>query len=144
MARKVIDLECILPPDETGTFRSAHRIWMRSADRLPDDPLFHACALAYMSDTQTGSAPVVAAGRGYEAFMMTSLDHALHFHRHVRADEWLLVDFQPASVTNGRGMTQGTIHSHTGVLGATVQQELLMRELQAGRASHQGGTPERL
>ncbi|MGE0881759.1 MAG: acyl-CoA thioesterase [Acidimicrobiia bacterium] len=131
-------------PDATGTYRSAHRVWMRCADKLPDDPLFHACALAYMSDTQTGSGPVVASGRGFDAFMMTSLDHALHFHRHVRADEWLLVDFEPMSVTNGRGMTRATIHSHDGVLGATVQQELLMRELREGARSHQPGPPERL
>ena len=57
---------------------------------------------------------------------------------------WLLVDFEPMSVTNGRGMTRATIHSHDGVLGATVQQELLMRELRDGARSHQPGPPERL
>lgn len=132
------------PPDETGTYTSAVRLWMRLHDQLPDDPVMHACALAYMSDTQTGSAPVVASGKGFEAFMMTSLDHALHFHRHIRADDWLLVDFEPISVGNGRGMTRAKIHSRDGVLGATVQQELLMRELPKGRPSPQPGPRDML
>jgi acyl-CoA thioesterase-2 len=132
------------PPDGRGTYRSAARFWMRSSDRLPDDPVVHACALAYMSDSQTGSGPIVASGRSYDDFMMTSLDHALHFHRHIRADEWVLVDFEPISVGNGRGMTRATIHALDGTLGATVQQELLMRELPRGRHSAQPGTRDML
>ena len=132
------------PADERGTYRSASRFWMRSSDKLPDDPVVHACALAYMSDSQTGSAPILAAGRSYDDIMMTSLDHALHYHRHIRADEWVLVDFEPISVGNGRGMTRATIHSYSGTLGATVQQELLMRELTRGRHSAQPGTRDML
>jgi acyl-CoA thioesterase-2 len=132
------------PPDARGTYRSAARYWMRCRDTLPDDPVVHACALAYMSDSQTGSAPMIASGRTYDDFMMTSLDHALHFHRHIRADEWVLVDFEPISVGNGRGMTRATIHALDGTLGATVQQELLMRELPWGRHSAQPGTRDML
>jgi len=113
------------------------RRWVRSLDVLPDDPVVHACALAYMSDMATGSPPVLAARRRFEDFMMTSLDHALHFHRTVRADRWLLVDFESVSVGRGRGMTRGTIHAQDGTLGATVQQELLLRELAPGRPSRQ-------
>jgi acyl-CoA thioesterase-2 len=129
---------------ERGTNRSSARFWMRCAERLSDDPVVHACALAYMSDSQTGSAPIMASARTYDDFMMTSLDHALHFHRHIRADEWVLVDFEPMSVGNGRGMTRATIHGVDGTLGATVQQELLMRELPGGSRSAQPGTPDML
>jgi acyl-CoA thioesterase-2 len=117
---------------------------MRCCEPLSDDPVVHACALAYMSDTQTGSAPIVASARSYDDFMMTSLDHALHFHRHIRADDWVLVDFEPISVANGRGMTRATIHAQDGTLGATVQQELLMRELPRGGPSSQPGPPDML
>jgi acyl-CoA thioesterase-2 len=132
------------PADERGTYRSAARFWMRCCEQLSDDPVVHACALAYMSDSQTGSAPIIASARTYDDFMMTSLDHALHFRRHIRADEWVLVDFEPMSVGNGRGMTRATIHAVDGTLGATVQQELLMRELPGGRRSAQPGTPDML
>jgi acyl-CoA thioesterase-2 len=132
------------PADSRGTYRSAARFWMRCCEPLPEDPVVHACALAYMSDSQTGSAPILASGRTYDDYMMTSLDHALHFHRHIRADSWVLVDFEPVSVGNGRGMTRATIHARDGTLGATVQQELLMRELPRGRPSAQPGPPDML
>jgi acyl-CoA thioesterase-2 len=76
--------------------------------------------------------------------MMTSLDHALHFHRPIRADEWSLVDFEPCSVGRGRGMTRGTIHALDGRLGATVQQELLMRELSGDRRPSAPAVPTEL
>jgi acyl-CoA thioesterase-2 len=109
------------------------RSWIRFHDPLGDDPVVHACAFAYLTDTQTGSAPAGASGVEAGTYMMTSLDHALHFHRPIRADEWSLVDFEPVSVGRGRGMTRGTIHALDGRLGATVQQELLMRPLTGGR-----------
>jgi acyl-CoA thioesterase-2 len=105
------------------------RCWMRLADPIGDDPVLHACALAYMSDTRTGHAPMTAVGDvGRHRIQMTSLDHALHFHRHIRSDEWVLFDYDATSVGRGRGLTRATIHSEAGVLGATLEQELLMRE----------------
>jgi acyl-CoA thioesterase-2 len=109
------------------------RSWIRFHDGLDDDPVVHACGFAYLTDTQTGTAPGSASGLEHGSYMMTSLDHALHFHRPIRADEWSLVDFEPVSVGRGRGMTRGTIHALDGRLGASVQQELLMRELSPER-----------
>jgi acyl-CoA thioesterase II len=118
------------------------RCWMRMHDQLDDDPIVHACALAYMSDTRTGHAPMTAIGEpGYGRIQMTSLDHALHFHRHVRADDWVLFDYDAASVGRGRGLTRATIHSAGGVLGATLEQELLMRELSDEAAAARGNAP---
>lgn len=123
-----------LPPADDDDPRVPHvRSWIRFHDRLADDPVVHACAFAYLTDTQTGSAPSLASGLESGSYMMTSLDHALHFHRPIRADEWALVDFEPVSVGRGRGMTRGTIHALDGRLGATVQQELLMRTLSGDR-----------
>jgi acyl-CoA thioesterase II len=122
----------VVPTDEPGI----DRCWMRMHDRLDDDPVVHACALAYISDTRTGHAPLSAVGEtGYERLQMTSLDHAFHFHRHVRADEWLLFDYDAASVGRGRGLTRATIHSAEGVLGATLEQELLMRDVPDGASA---------
>jgi acyl-CoA thioesterase-2 len=123
-----------LPPADDDDPRVPHvRSWIRFHDALGDDPVVHACGFAYFTDTQTGSAPAMASGMAQGSYMMTSLDHALHFHRPIRADEWSLVDFEPVSVGRGRGMTRGTIHALDGHLGATVQQELLMRELSGDR-----------
>jgi acyl-CoA thioesterase-2 len=106
------------------------RSWMRIHDDLVDDPVVHACALAYLCDWRTGHAPMTVVGDDAEArIQMTSLDHAIHFHRQVRADEWVLFDYVAASIGRGRALTQGAIHSADGALGATLQQELLLREL---------------
>jgi len=115
------------PPGERGEHRSTARSWTRTAERLPDDPHIHACALAYMSDTRTGSGPIMVAGGRYADFMMTSLDHTLYFHRPVRADEWLLFDSSPVSIAGSRALAHTTVHAWDGTLGATVSQELLMR-----------------
>lgn len=122
---------------EVTTSGTVHRVrsWMRMHEALGDDPIVHACAFAYLSDTATGSAPLAAAGCDYSQLMMTSLDHALHFHRPIRADDWALVEFQAVSIGAGRGFSRGTIHALDGRLAASVQQELLMRPLQPGRLS---------
>src|SRR5262245_18944915 len=61
---------------------SVDRCWMRVHDRLADEPVVHACALAYLSDSRTGHPTMNVFGAGgMDRVQMTSLDHALHFHR---------------------------------------------------------------
>jgi len=121
------------------------RYWVRLREALADDPLVHACALTYLSDWHTGAAPMKVSGRTYAELMMTSLDHALHFHQFVRADDWLLVDCEAVAVLNSRGMGRMTIHGRDGSLAATVQQELLMRERSIDRPAPRAlGDPDRL
>ncbi len=68
------------------------QVWFRHRDPLPDDPVLHICALAYMSDlTLLGSAQVTHLEER-EHLQVASLDHAMWFMRVFRADEWLLYD----------------------------------------------------
>jgi acyl-CoA thioesterase-2 len=55
-----------------------------------------------------------------------SLDHAMWFHRPVRADEWVLYDQISPSASGARGFSLGRIFS-TGGLAATTAQEGLIR-----------------
>ncbi|QNG18963.1 acyl-CoA thioesterase II [Rhodococcus triatomae] len=101
------------------------QVWFRSRDVLPDDPVFHVCTLAYMSDmTLLGSASVP---HPCEHLQSASLDHALWFLRPFRADEWLLYDQLSPSAGFGRALTQGRIFDRTGNLVAAVVQEGLTR-----------------
>jgi acyl-CoA thioesterase-2 len=100
------------------------RLWLKSAEQLPDDPLTHACVLTYMTDTLPGVAPLHPGP--YPG--ATSLDHAVWFHRPVRVDEWVLIDIAPHSASGGRGLYTGTMHSADGVLAANLAQEELFRE----------------
>jgi acyl-CoA thioesterase-2 len=106
---------------------SQQQVWFRHRDPLPDDPLLHICALAYMSDlTLLGSAQVNhPADRPHLG--VASLDHAMWFMRGFRADEWLLYDQNSPSAGGGRALTQGQIYNRRGDMVAAVVQEGLTR-----------------
>jgi acyl-CoA thioesterase II len=106
---------------------SQQQVWFRHRDPLPDDPVLHICALAYMSDlTLLGSAQVTHLDVR-EHLQVASLDHAMWFMRVFRADEWLLYDQSSPSACGGRALTQGKIFNQSGEMVAAVMQEGLTR-----------------
>jgi acyl-CoA thioesterase-2 len=106
---------------------SQQQVWFRHRDPLPDDPVLHICALAYMSDlTLLGSAQVTHLEERSH-LQVASLDHAMWFMRTFRADEWLLYDQSSPSATGGRSLTQGKIFNQYGEMVAAVMQEGLTR-----------------
>lgn len=120
-------------PEPDGTYRSTRRVWIRTSAPLPDDPAVHACVIAFISDM----AVVIAArpptpGQPWAGFMGASLDHAVWFHRPMRADEWVFYDLHSLSFTNARGLARGTMHALDGTLGVSVTQEALLRTLPPG------------
>jgi acyl-CoA thioesterase-2 len=103
------------------------QVWFRHRDPLPDDPVLHICALAYMSDlTLLGSAQVIHLEERRH-LQVASLDHAMWFMRPFRADEWLLYDQSSPSAGSGRSLTQGKIFTQHGEMVAAVVQEGLTR-----------------
>lgn len=60
--------------------------------------------------------------------MAASVDHAVWFHRPVRATDWLLFELRGHGVANARGMAIARVFTHDGVHVATVAQEGLVRE----------------
>lgn len=106
---------------------SQQQVWFRHRDPLPDDPVLHICALAYMSDlTLLGSAQVAHLAQ-CEHLQVASLDHAMWFMRVFRADEWLLYDQSSPSACGGRSLCQGKIFTSSGEMVASVMQEGLTR-----------------
>jgi acyl-CoA thioesterase-2 len=120
----------IVPPD--GLTRlpgkaAQQQVWFRHTDPLPDDPVLHICALAYLSDlTLLGSAQVNHPEERNH-LMVASLDHAMWFMRPFRADEWLLYDQSSPSACGGRSLTQGKLFNQYGEMVAAVMQEGLTR-----------------
>ena len=119
---------------EGGTLRDpAHpalaRVWLRADGPLGDDPVVHAAVLAYASDLTLLSAAVVPHGTwiGDPQLQPASLDHAMWFHRPLRADEWLLYDQVSPSASGGRGFAIGRLFTEDGRLVATAVQEGLIR-----------------
>jgi acyl-CoA thioesterase II len=130
----------IVPRDQTHRLpgkAAQQQVWFRHRDPLPDDPVLHICALAYMSDlTLLGSAQVTHLDER-EHLQVASLDHAMWFMRVFRADEWLLYDQSSPSACGGRALCQGKIFNQYGEMVAAVMQEGLTRFPSEQRPSSQ-------
>lgn len=124
----------IRPVDTTHYFtrqrlEPAQNVWVRASAPLPDDPQVHSCVLAYASDMTLLDTALFAHGTSVfdKDLQVASLDHALWFHRPVRADKWLLYSEDSPAAAAGRGFTRGTLFTRDGVLVASVAQEGLIR-----------------
>ncbi|HEY7175695.1 MAG TPA: acyl-CoA thioesterase II [Micromonosporaceae bacterium] len=107
------------------------RVWMRIDGKLPDDPLVHACALAFASDLTLLDSVLSTHGEvwGPGGYIGASLDHALWFHRPFRADEWFLYDCLSPSASDARGLATGRMFTEDGRLIASAVQEGLLRSI---------------
>jgi acyl-CoA thioesterase-2 len=109
--------------------------WMRLVPPLAgahDTPALHAAALAYMSDDVPTDAAVALDPRRSpdpddHSLVAFSLDHAIWFHRPLRADEWHLHAFRCHGLISSRGLSVGHVFTRDGVHVATVTQEVLLR-----------------
>jgi len=106
------------------------RYWIKSAARLPEDPLTQIAALAYLSDyfltTTVALKHIVPLASNV---MMASLDHAMWFHRPAPADDWILVDALSPFAGGARGLTRAGMFDRERRLVASVVQEGLVRPL---------------
>ena len=107
---------------------------MRINGDLGDDPVLHACAMAYMSDDYPTDAVVSLqpdvdwdAAPEDHPFVAFSLDHAIWFHRPLRADAWHLTAMVCHGIISSRGLTVGHVFTEDGVHVATISQEVLLR-----------------
>jgi acyl-CoA thioesterase II len=107
------------------------RYWLKTVDRLPDDPVLHQCLLAYISDFELLGTAILPHGLSAtrRGLQVASLDHAMWFHRPVRVDEWLLFDLHSPSASGARGLARGEVYSADGMLVASLAQEGLMRQI---------------
>ncbi|MEI7805255.1 MAG: acyl-CoA thioesterase II [Hyphomicrobiales bacterium] len=105
-------------------------VWIKTTEKLPDDPAIHQCVLAYASDMTLLDTALVPFGRTLfeKEFMGASLDHSLWLHRPFRADDWLLYAQDSPNLHGSRGFSRGLIFKRDGTLVASVAQEGLVRE----------------
>lgn len=108
---------------------AAQHVWIRAIGPLPDDPLIHAAVLAYASDYTILEAVLRRHGIHWTdpRLRPASLDHAMWFHRDLRADEWILYAESSPSASGGRGLGLGHMYDAGGTLVATVAQEGMLR-----------------
>jgi acyl-CoA thioesterase-2 len=117
------------PPLGEGVWAPRGQTWLRTVERLPDDPLLHQALLAYASDYSLLGVAMQPHGLDFRkpGVMGVSLDHAMWFHRDFRIDDWLLYDTESPSAAGARGFCRGSLYSRDGRLVASVAQEGLVR-----------------
>lgn len=108
------------------------RNWFAMSAPVGDDPLLHACALAYVSDdtpcdTVASQHPDATEGDEGPSWMVASLDHAIWFHRPPTFDDWLLVETRCHGLLNSRGLAMANVFDTAGNHIATCTQEVLVR-----------------
>lgn len=113
-------------PEKMPPVRQA---WMRATGPLTDDPVVHRFLLAYASDFGLLATSMYPHGRTFfdPSMQVTSLDHAIWFHRSFRMDEWLLYSMESPSASHARGLNNGRVYTRDGVLVASTAQEGLIR-----------------
>jgi len=100
------------------------RMWVKTRESLPDDPMTRACVLAYISDIGSGFGDGQA---GADMRGGPSVDHAMWFQDDIPADDWVYLDTWPVKAGGSRGLYSGSIHGIAGGFGAMLTQEILFR-----------------
>ncbi|WP_432557452.1 acyl-CoA thioesterase [Granulicoccus sp. GXG6511] len=110
------------------------RIWVRANGELPEDAHLHDAVLAYLSDLTLLGVSTVPHAPLFDSrsFQAASIDHAMWFHRPVRADQWWLYDQVSPIAINARGYSSSRIFQN-GLLVASATQEGLIRPVTTKR-----------
>ncbi len=104
-------------------------VWLKANGTLPADPLIHQCVAAYASDMTLLDTAMLPHAISWldDSQQVASLDHAMWFHRALRADEWLLYAQESPSAGGARAFSTGRLFNREGTLVASVVQEGLIR-----------------
>jgi len=127
-----IDVRYVSAPPRAKEVRPPRQqVWFTADGELPDDPLLHACVVAYASDMSLLDSVLLPHGMSWDDgdWMGASLDHAMWFHRPLRADGWMLYDQRSPSASGALGLGMGEIWNEEGDLVVSVVQEGLVRRL---------------
>ena len=119
----------LLDPTNPQPTEPLRHVWFRAAGALPDNPAVHKYLMAYATDFNFVSTALQPHGVTFwsKFIQLASLDHAIWFHREVRADDWLLYAMDSPWAGNARGFARGSIFNRAGELVASVAQEGLIR-----------------
>ena len=112
---------------EAGRPSLVHPYWARLRQRIPDDPVLHACVLTFVTDVGVNASARVPGSSLRERLAGVSLDHAVWFHRPARVDHWLLFSVEAVTNSGSRGLATGGVYTREGVLVASIAQEVLLR-----------------
>nr|WP_090341868.1 acyl-CoA thioesterase II [Mycolicibacterium malmesburyense]CRL71967.1 acyl-CoA thioesterase [Mycolicibacterium malmesburyense] len=106
-----------------------NRVWMKALGQMPEDPVLHAAALVYSSDTTVLDSIITTHGLswGYDRIFAVTTNHSVWFHRPVRFDQWMLYSTASPVAADSRGLGTGHFFDRSGQPVATVVQEGIVK-----------------
>lgn len=110
--------------------------YIRTHDRIPkqlDDISLHQAIVAFYSDFTLMTTALRPHGLSYisPSLQCASIDHAIYFHRPLRADEWMLYDMEAIVSAASRGLNFGRMWQNGQLVCSTVQEGLMrLREIE--------------
>ncbi|WP_238950914.1 acyl-CoA thioesterase II [Mycobacterium sp. IDR2000157661] len=112
-----------------GETLTHNRVWMKGLGEMPDDPVLHAAALVYSSDTTVLDSIITTHGLswGFDRLFAVTTNHSVWFHRPVKFDDWLLYSTSSPVAADSRGLGTGHYFDRSGRLIATVVQEGIVK-----------------
>lgn len=106
-----------------------NRVWLTADGPMPDDPVLHAAALVYSSDTTVLDPIITRHGLswGFDRIFAVTMNHTVWFHQPVRFDEWMLYSTSSPVAADSRGLSNGHFFRGDGQVVATVMQEGIIK-----------------
>jgi len=121
---------------DKGEKLTYNRVWMKAEGTMPDDPVLHAAALVYSSDTTVLDSIITTHGLswGFDRIFAVTMNHSVWLHRPVRFDEWVLYSTSSPVAADSRGLGTGHFFDRSGQLLATVVQEGIVKYFPGAKA----------
>ena len=111
--------------------------YLRTHEPLPveiaDDVSLHQAIIAFYSDYTLMMTALRPHGVNYlsPSLQCASIDHAIYFHKPVRADEWMLYDMDATVSASSRGLNFGRMWQNGQLVCSTTQEGLMrLREIE--------------
>jgi acyl-CoA thioesterase II len=132
-AERPFEMRPVNPPSDPfvpGKAPPTRAVWLKTVDRLPDDPTLHPYLLAYASDHGFIGTALLPHGVTWltPGMQIASVDHVMWFHQPFRVDEWLLHVMDSPMAHGARGLVRGRVFTRDGRLVASTAQEGLIRQ----------------
>jgi acyl-CoA thioesterase II len=114
---------------DKGERLTHNRVWLKTEGDMPADPVLHAAALVYSSDTTVLDSIITTHGLswGFDRIFAVTMNHSVWFHRPVRFDQWVLYSTASPVAAESRGLGTGHFFDRSGQLLATVVQEGIVK-----------------
>ena len=118
---------------DKGERLDRNRVWLKADGEMPDDPVLHAAAMVYSSDTTVLDSIITTHGLswGWDRIFAVTIDHSVWFHRPVDFSDWVLYSTASPVAAESRGLGIGHFFDRAGQVIATVAQEGIVKHFPA-------------